>query len=104
MSTMVDVVGMLVTIGDMTTRLAEQHDQVTVEVALDDDDPLVRLRGLILNADIVAAELRAGGHAEKGIDIAAGRIVVERLRGLVRAGQPSAAIRARSRWADPHGK
>ena len=30
----------------MTTRLAEQHDQVTVEVALDADDPLVRLRGL----------------------------------------------------------
>ncbi|MHB8289769.1 MAG: hypothetical protein ACYDEY_11120 [Acidimicrobiales bacterium] len=30
----------------MTTRLAEQHDQMTVEVALDADDPLVRLRGL----------------------------------------------------------
>ncbi len=30
----------------MTTRLAEQHDQVSVEVALGADDPLVRLRGL----------------------------------------------------------
>lgn len=46
MSTLVDMREFPATIGDMVTRLAEQHDQVTVEVALDADDPLVRLRGL----------------------------------------------------------
>lgn len=30
----------------MPTHLAEEHDQVTVEVALNVDDPIVRLRGL----------------------------------------------------------
>ncbi len=46
MSTLVDMRELPATVGTMTTRLAEQHDQVTVEVALDADDPLVRLRGL----------------------------------------------------------
>jgi len=36
----------LAKVAGVTTRLAEQHDQVSVEVALDADDPLVRLRGL----------------------------------------------------------
>ncbi len=46
MSTVVDMTGCGRYVGFMRTRLADTHDRVTVEVALDSDDPLVRLRGL----------------------------------------------------------
>jgi len=40
-----------------------------------------------INADRIAAELVAGGHAQAGLDIAAGRVVLASIRERVRGGE-----------------